>query len=71
MIRLVDTAFIIAAIAGALWTYNIKHEADEQADTLSELRAQIRIETDRIAVLVGGVAADAAGACLSSMEGWP
>ena len=24
-----------------------------------------------VAVLVGGVAADAAGACLSSMEGWP
>ncbi|MEL6752142.1 MAG: hypothetical protein AAFO70_08690 [Pseudomonadota bacterium] len=51
MIRLVDTAFIVAAIAGALWTYNIKHEADEQAATLKDLRAEIRAETDRIAVL--------------------
>lgn len=51
MSRLTDAFFIAATVAGALWTYTIKHEADEQAREVRNLRAEIRAEESKIALL--------------------
>ncbi len=51
MSRLTDALFIAAAIGGAVWTYQIKHEADISAKALNSLRAQIRAEDRKMTLL--------------------
>ena len=51
MSRLTDALFIAAAIGGAVWTYQIKHEADIAAKALKSLRAQIRVEDRKMTLL--------------------
>ena len=51
MIRVTDAVFIVAVIAGAVWTYQVKHDADQTARHLKSLRAQIVAEERKIALL--------------------
>ncbi len=51
MSRLTDALFIAAAIGGAVWTYQIKHEADIAAKALGSLRVQIRAEERKMTLL--------------------
>jgi len=51
MIRLTDMALIAVAVGGAIWTYQIKHEAELSAKRLNDLRAQIQAQNDKIVLL--------------------
>jgi hypothetical protein len=51
MSRVTDALLIATVVAGALWTYTIKHEADEQARELHKIREEIRTEEGKIALL--------------------
>lgn len=51
MIRPVDLLLASLVVGGAVWTYSIKHEAEEAADRVSALRAAIKAEEERIMFL--------------------
>ena len=51
MIRVTDGILVIAAIAGAVWTYQIKHEAELSARKLSDLRSKIAAQENKITLL--------------------
>lgn len=51
MIRITDMALLGVAVAGAIWTYQIKHEAELSAKQLSTVRAQIAAQNRKIALL--------------------
>jgi len=51
MIRVTDSVLIAAAIVGAIWTYQIKHEAEQSARKLSELRSKIARQENKITLL--------------------
>ncbi len=51
MSRLTDALFIAAAIGGAVWTYQIKHDADIAAKALASLHKQIRAEDRKMTLL--------------------
>jgi len=51
MIRKIDVIMVFAAIAGAVYTYQIKHEAEVSAKRLNDLRAQISAQDRKIVLL--------------------
>ncbi len=51
MIRLTDLVLLSAVVAGAVWTYQIKHEADLSAKRIKSLNAQILAQDRKIALL--------------------
>ncbi len=50
MIRLLDLTLIGAAIAGAVWTYQIKHQAELSAHKVTVLKRQIAAQNRKIAL---------------------
>jgi len=54
MIRITDALLIVAAIAGAAWTYQIKHEAELSGRRLAELRSDIAAQENKITLLQAG-----------------
>ena len=46
--RIRDLILIIIAVAGALWTYQIKHDAEISKRKIEELKAEIQKEEKRI-----------------------
>ena len=46
-----DLLLAAAVIGGALWTYSIKHDAEDAADRVASLRRQIATEEERIVFL--------------------
>ncbi|MEM8749111.1 MAG: hypothetical protein AAGF28_02340 [Pseudomonadota bacterium] len=51
MIRIIDAALVTAVICGAVWTYQIKHEADQSAKRIKSLNAQIAAQERKTALL--------------------
>ena len=51
MIRFFDVALLGAAIAGAVYTYQIKHEAELSAKNIRSLQAQISAQDRKIVLL--------------------
>ena len=51
MIRITDIALLLAAIGGAVYTYQIKHEAENAARHIKTLHAQIAAQDRKIALL--------------------
>lgn len=51
MIRISDMALLAVAVAGAVYTYQIKHEAELSAKRLKTLQAQISAQDRKIALL--------------------
>lgn len=51
MIRITDMILLGAAVAGAVWTFQIKHDAEQSAKNLRSLSAQIRAQDRKIALL--------------------
>ena len=51
MSRMTDFFLLTVAIGGAVWTYQIKHEAEQSAKQLNSLRAQISAQNRKIALL--------------------
>ncbi|MEE9375506.1 MAG: hypothetical protein V3V04_04160 [Rhizobiaceae bacterium] len=51
MIRITDTALLCIAVAGAIWTYQVKHEAELSAKRLNTIKAQIAAQDRKIALL--------------------
>ena len=67
MIRIVDTVLVIAAISGAIWTYQIKHEADQSAKRIASLHSQIKAQNRKIALLEADWAIDTSPARLEKV----
>ena len=51
MIRLSDMMLLGVAVAGAVWTYQIKHEAELSAKHINNLNAQIAAQNRKISLL--------------------
>ena len=51
MIRMTDVVLLAIAVGGAIYTYQIKHEAEVSAKHLKTVNAQIDIEDRKIALL--------------------
>lgn len=51
MIRLTDAILVLAVIVGAFWTFQIKHEAEQSAKRLADLRQQIDAQENKIILL--------------------
>ena len=49
--RLTDLLLAVAVVGGAIWTYSIKHDAEDAADRVAGLRRQIAAEQERIVFL--------------------
>lgn len=49
--RLTDVVLVGVAIAGAVWTYQIKHEAELSAKRISSVKAQIAAQNRKIVLL--------------------
>ena len=54
MVRILDTTLVIAAIAGAVWTYQIKIAAEESSRDLSTLQSDIASIENEIVLLEAG-----------------
>lgn len=67
MIRIVDTVLVAAAISGAIWTYQIKHEADQSAKRIASLHSQIKAQNRKIALLEADWAIDISPARLEKV----
>ena len=50
MIRITDIVLLAAAVGGAVWTYQIKHDAEQSAKHLGILRAQIAAQDRKISL---------------------
>ena len=51
MIRFTDAFLILAVIVGAFWTFQIKHESEQSAKKLANLRSQIEAQENKIVLL--------------------
>ncbi|MEP0943716.1 MAG: hypothetical protein ABJH63_13840 [Rhizobiaceae bacterium] len=51
MIRITDAVLLIGAVAGAIYTFQIKHEAELSAKQMATLKAQIAAQQRKIALL--------------------
>ncbi len=51
IVRKLDVALIAVAIAGAVWTYQIKHEAELSAKRIASVKAQIAAQNRKIVLL--------------------
>ena len=51
MIRVTDAVLLIGAVAGAIYTFQIKHEAELSAKQLATLKAQIAAQQRKISLL--------------------
>ena len=51
MIRITDAILLVVAIAGAIYTYQIKHEAELSAKQVATLKAQIAARQRKISLL--------------------
>ncbi|MEP1208881.1 MAG: hypothetical protein ABJM29_13960 [Rhizobiaceae bacterium] len=51
MIRITDSILLAVAIAGAIYTYQIKHEAELSAKQVATLKAQIAARQRKISLL--------------------
>ena len=51
MIRISDGLLIIAVVVGAVWTYQIKHEAEVSAREVAKLRSEIAAQENKIVLL--------------------
>ena len=51
MIRITDAVLLIGAVASAIYTFQIKHEAELAAKDLATLKAQIAAQERKIALL--------------------
>ncbi len=51
MIRLGDMMLLGVAVAGAVWTYQIKHEAELSAKHINNLNAEIAAQNRKISLL--------------------
>ncbi len=51
MVRISDMLLVAAVISGAVWTYQIKHEADLSAKRLASLNQRIAAQNSKIALL--------------------
>lgn len=51
MIRISDILLLLVAIGGAIYTYQIKHEAERSAKHIKTLHAQIAAQDRKIALL--------------------
>ena len=49
--RPTDLLLAVAVVGGAIWTYDIKRDAEDAADRVSDLARQIRAEEERIVFL--------------------
>lgn len=49
--RLTDIFLVAVAIAGAVWTYQIKHEAELSAKRIASVKAQIAAQNRKIVLL--------------------
>ena len=67
MIRIVDTVLVAVAISGAIWTYQIKHEADQSAKRIASLHSQIKAQNRKIALLEADWAIDISPARLEKV----
>ena len=54
MVRILDTTLVIAAIAGAVWTYQIKIAAEESSRDLATLQSDIASIENEIVLLEAG-----------------
>ena len=51
MIRITDAVLLIGAVAGAIYTFQIKHEAELSAKQLATLKARIAAQQRKISLL--------------------
>ena len=51
IVRKLDIALVAVAIAGAVWTYQIKHEAELSAKRIASMKAQIAAQNRKIVLL--------------------
>lgn len=51
MVRITDILLISAVVAGAVWTYEIKHQSEQSAKTLANLRTQLNSQNTKIGLL--------------------
>ncbi len=51
IVRKLDVTLIAVAIAGAVWTYQIKHEAELSAKRIAGVKAQIAAQNRKIVLL--------------------
>lgn len=51
MIRFSDAVLVLAVIVGAFWTFQIKHDAEQSAKRLADLRKQIEAQENKITLL--------------------
>jgi len=51
IVRIVDLALVAVAIAGAVWTYQIKHEAELSAKHTASIKTQIAAQNRKIVLL--------------------
>lgn len=51
MMRITDIALLTAAVAGAIYTFQIKHDAELSAKKLATLKAQVAAQHRKIALL--------------------
>ena len=49
--RTIDIALVAVAIAGAVWTYQIKHEAELSAKRIASIKTQIAAQNRKIVLL--------------------
>ena len=51
IVRIVDLTLVAVAIAGAVWTYQIKHEAELSAKRIASVKTQIAAQNRKIVLL--------------------
>jgi hypothetical protein len=51
MVRTLDLIMVTALVAGAGWTFKVKHDAEQAVARVEHLETQIRIEREAIEVL--------------------
>ena len=69
MIRIFDIMLLLAAIAGAVYTFQIKHEAEQAAKKLATLRAQIAAQDRKSDLLEADWALETSPARLEEIAG--
>lgn len=68
MIRITDAVLLAGAIAGAIYTFQIKHEAEMSAKQLATLKAQIAAQQRKISLLQADWALETAPARLEALS---
>ncbi|MDD9909160.1 MAG: hypothetical protein OXR62_05650 [Ahrensia sp.] len=67
--RIIDLLLICVAIAGAVWTYQIKHEAESSANRIKSVQAQIAAQNRKIVLLEADWAIETAPGRLEGLAG--